>query len=46
MVTEQDKKALVVLYAEAARDPQFLSDNESIRVDFAALDREVYEPPL
>lgn len=37
---EQDKKALLALYAEAARDPQFLSDNEAVREDFAALDRE------
>lgn len=43
--TEQDKKGLAVLYAEAARDPLFLSDNEAIRVDFAELDREADETP-
>ena len=37
---EQDKKGLAILYADAARDPLFLSDNEAIRADFAALDRE------
>lgn len=37
---EHDKKALAALYAEAARDPQFLADNEAIREDFASLDRE------
>lgn len=43
--TEQDKQGLAVLYAEAARDPLFLSDNEAIRVDFAALDREADGTP-
>ncbi len=40
----QDKRALAVLYAEAARDPQFRSDNEAVQEDFAALDREVDGP--
>ncbi len=41
---EQDKRALAVVYMEAARDPQFLADNEAIRGDFASLDRETEEP--
>lgn len=36
----QDKRALAVLYAEAARDPQFKADNDAVQTDFAALDRE------
>src|SRR6266542_2338495 len=40
----QDTRALAVLYAEAARDPDFRSDNEAVQEDFAALDREVDEP--
>ena len=41
---EQDKKALGVLYAEAASDPQFLADNEAVQEDFASLDREADAP--
>jgi metal-responsive CopG/Arc/MetJ family transcriptional regulator len=37
---EQDRKALAAIYAEAARDEQFLADNETIREEFALLDRE------
>src|SRR6266545_32442 len=40
----QDTRARAVLYAEAARDPQFRADNEAVQEDFAALDREVGEP--
>ncbi|MDP2628092.1 MAG: hypothetical protein Q8Q58_14480 [Candidatus Rokubacteria bacterium] len=36
----QDRRALAVLYAEAARDPQFQADNEAVAKDFAPLDRE------
>jgi len=39
--TAQDRKALAVLYAEAAEDPQFTADNEAVRKDFASLDQEV-----
>ena len=37
----QDRQALAVVYAEAARDAQFRSDNEAVQQDFASLDREV-----
>ena len=40
----QDRRALAVLYAEAAQDVQFRSDNEAIQQDFASLDREVDGP--
>jgi len=36
--------ALAVLYAEAAQDVQFRSDNAAIQQDFASLDREVDGP--
>ena len=36
----QDQRALAVLYAEAAQDPQFQADNEAVQRDFAPLDRE------
>jgi len=39
----QDRRALALLYAEAARDPQFQADNDAVRMDFAALDREADE---
>jgi len=41
----QDRKALAVLYAEAAEDPQFRADNEAVQQDFASLDREVDRLP-
>jgi len=37
-------KALAALYADAARDPEFLADNEAVQEDFASLDREPNEP--
>lgn len=37
----QDRGALALVYAEAARDPGFQTDNEAVRRDFAALDQEV-----
>ena len=40
----QDRRALAVLYAEAAQDAQFKADNEAVQRDFAALDREVDGP--
>ena len=43
--TAQDRRALSVVYSEAAQDPQFMSDNEAVQRDFAALDRELDEPP-
>ena len=36
----QDRRALALLYSEAARDPQFQADNDAVQKDFAALDRE------
>ena len=36
----QDRRALEVLYAEAAEDPEFKADNDAVRTDFAALDGE------
>ena len=36
----QDQRALAVLYAAAAQDPQFQADNEAVQKDFAPLDRE------
>lgn len=41
----QDRQALALLYAEAAEDPQFRSDNEAVLRDFASLDREVNGRP-
>jgi hypothetical protein len=40
----QDRRALAVLYAEAAQDVQFMNDNEAVQHDFASLDREVDGP--
>jgi hypothetical protein len=40
----QDRQALAVLYAEAAEDPLFRSDNEAVLRDFVSLDREVDGP--
>lgn len=40
----QDRRALARLYAEAAQDALFRSDNEAVQQDFASLDREVNEP--
>jgi hypothetical protein len=40
----QDRRALAVLYAEAAQDAQFKADNEAVQRDFATLDREVDGP--
>lgn len=39
----EDKRALALLYAEAAQDPQFHADNEAVQRDFAALDKEADE---
>ena len=36
----QDRRALELLYSEAAQDPQFQADNDAVRMDFAALDQE------
>ena len=36
----QDRRALALLYSEAAQDPQFQADNDAVQKDFAALDRE------
>ena len=36
----QDRRALALLYSEAAQDPQFQADNEAVQKDFAALDHE------
>ena len=36
----QDRRALALLYSEAALDPQFQADNDAVQKDFAALDRE------
>lgn len=38
---ELDRQALATVYQEAARDPLFLADNETVLRDFAALDAEV-----
>jgi len=38
---ELDREALSTVYQEAAQDPLFLADNESVQRDFAALDAEV-----
>ena len=37
---DQDRRALALVYAEAAQDPEFQADNEAVHRDFAALDRE------
>ena len=37
---DQDRRALALVYAEAAQDPEFQADNEADQRDFAALDRE------
>ena len=37
---EQDRRALALIYSEAAQDPEFQADNEVVQRDFAALDRE------
>ena len=36
----QDRRALALLYTEAAQDVQFCADNDAVQKDFAALDRE------
>jgi hypothetical protein len=36
----QDRRALALLYSEAAQDPQFQADNDAVQKDFAALDHE------
>jgi hypothetical protein len=36
----QDRRALALVYAEAAQDPEFQADNEAVQKDFAALDHE------
>ena len=40
----EDRRALALLYAEAAQDAQFRSDNEAVQQDFASLDREIDGP--
>jgi predicted transcriptional regulator len=35
---EQDSQALAAVYAQAANDPTFASDNAEVLADFAALD--------
>jgi hypothetical protein len=37
----QDRRALELVYSEAAQDPEFQADNEAVRQDFASLDHEV-----
>ena len=37
---DQDRRALALVYSEAAQDPEFQADNEAVQRDFAALDRE------
>ena len=36
----QDRRALALLYSEAALDPQFQADNDAVQKDLAALDHE------
>ena len=36
----QDRRALALVFSEAAQDPEFQADNEAVHKDFAALDRE------
>lgn len=42
----QDERALALVYSLAAQDPDFLADNEAVRQDFAALDRQLDEVGL
>ena len=42
---ERDRDALAKTYEEAARDPLFQADNDSVLQDFAALDAEVEQDP-
>ena len=37
----QDRRALALVYSEAAQDAEFRADNDAVQQDFAALDREV-----
>src|SRR5215470_736599 len=37
---DQDRRALSLLYSEAALDPEFQADNEAVQRDFAVLDRD------
>ena len=37
----QDRRALALVYSEAAQDPEFQANNEAVQQDFAALDHEV-----
>lgn len=41
----QDRRALAAVYAEAARDRWFQTDNEAVERDFAPLDREAGGAP-
>ena len=36
----QDRRALALVYSEAAQDPEFQADNEAVQQDFASLDHE------
>ena len=40
---EQDREALAKTYEEAAQDPPFQADNESVLQGFAALDTEAMQ---
>jgi hypothetical protein len=42
-MTMTDEMAIALVYALAAQDPDFLADDEAVRQDFAALDREMDE---
>jgi hypothetical protein len=42
----QDRRAVAMLYEEAARDPDFQADNEAIQRDFEPLDHEAGGRPL
>jgi hypothetical protein len=37
---DQDRRALSLVYSEAAQDPEFRADNEAVQRDFAVLDRD------
>ena len=37
---DQDRRALSLVYSEAAQDPEFQADNEAVQRDFAVLDRD------
>ncbi len=37
---DQDRRALALVFSEAAQDPEFQADNEAVQRDFAALDRD------